>query len=55
LLHEPKKPIGRTSVSAEAYGKYNPKGEFKPVIIQKSALQKARFTILFGFFNILGF
>ena len=26
----------RKSVSAEVYGKYNPKGEFKPQIIQKT-------------------
>lgn len=32
----------RTSVSAEAYGKFNKKGSFQPRMIPKSAEQKSR-------------
>ncbi len=39
---EEKPPPQRVSVSAEVYGKFNPKKDFKPIVIPKTEEQKER-------------
>ena len=52
----PKKKIQdrkkRKSVSAEVYGVYNPKGHFKPKVIQKSEEEKNLIINLYNNINV---